>query len=107
VNEHFSELAIEDLKIENLSYYTPPTLSGKKILIPQSWEILFPNDKFIINGFEATLERVNSALVVDIAYLQWEAFREELLKPENAALANHMGAVMRYIEEEAKKGNFV
>ena len=87
--------------------YTPPTPIGYKILIPEYWEALFPNDKFIIGGYEAQLERKNGALVVDIAYLQWTSFREELLKPHNATLARQMGAVMRYLEHQATNQLFV
>lgn len=87
--------------------YTPPTPIGLKILIPEYWEALFPDDKFIIGGYEAQLERKNEALVVDVAYLQWKSFRAELLKPENATLARQMGAVMRYLEQQANAQNWV
>jgi len=87
--------------------YTPPTPIGYKILIPEYWEALFPEDKFIIGGFEAQLERKNNSLVVDVAYLQWTSFRQELLKPENATLARQMGAVMRYLEQQALNQDFV
>jgi hypothetical protein len=86
---------------------TPPTPIGYKILIPEYWEALFPEDKFIIGGFEAQLERKNNSLVVDVAYLQWTSFRQELLKPENATLARQMGAVMRYLEQQALNKDFV
>lgn len=87
--------------------YTPPTPIGYKILIPTYWGMLFPDDKFIIGSYEAKLERKNNALVVDVAYLQWTPFRQELLKPENATLARQMGAVMRYLENEAINKNWV
>jgi hypothetical protein len=87
--------------------YTPPTPIGYKILIPEYWEALFPEDKFIIGGFEAQLERKNNSLVVDVAYLQWTSFRQELLKPENSTLARQMGAVMRYLEQQALNKDFV
>jgi hypothetical protein len=85
-----------------------PNLTGKKITIPEAWEVLFPNDRFIVGGFDIPLERTTeNVLCVDVAYLGWQAFRAELLKPEHAALANHMGAVMRYLEEQHNKQNYV
>ena len=108
VNEYFKNLIIEDLNIEDLEYYTPPTLSTYRVAIPEAWEMLFPNDRFVVGGFDIHLERTNdNVLCVDIAYLGWQAFREELLKPEHAALATHMGAVMRYLENEYKNSSFV
>jgi hypothetical protein len=88
--------------------YTPPTLTGKRIAIPTYWEMLFPNDRFIVGGFDIPLERTNdNVLCVDVAYLEWEAFREELDKPENAAVKRHMEVVWDYISIEAQNGNFI
>jgi hypothetical protein len=103
----FNDVTLDSLNIEDLNHFTPPTPIGYKILIPEYWEALFPDDKFIIGGFEAQLERKNNSLVVDVAYLQWTSFREELLKPENATLARQMGAVMRYLEQQALNQDFV
>lgn len=87
---------------------TFPTLSTYRVAIPEYWEMLFPNDRFIVGGFDIPLERTtDNVLCVDVAYLEWKAFREELLKPEHSALANHMGAVMKYLENEFKDNNFV
>jgi len=97
------ELTIEDFQPD----YTPPTLLGVKLLIPEYWEMLFPEDKFIVGGYEASLERHNNSLLVDVAYLQWKPFRRELLKPENAALSRQMGAIMKYLETEAANNNFI
>jgi hypothetical protein len=88
--------------------YTPPTPSTLRVAIPQAWEMLFPNDRFIVGGFDIALERTESnVLCVDVAYLGWKAFRDELLKPEHQALATHMGAVMRYLENEYLNKNYV
>lgn len=88
--------------------YTPPTLSTYRVAIPEAWEMLFPNDRFIVSGFDIPLERTtDNVLCVDVAYLEWKTFRDELLKPEHAALSTHMGAVMKYLEQEYKNNNFV
>ena len=108
--EIFENLTYEIVDLDASAFvidYTPPTTIGYKILIPEYWEALFPDDKFIIGGFEAQLERKNNSLVVDVAYLQWTSFRQELLKPENATLARQMGAVMRYLEQQALNQDFV
>ena len=97
------KLTMEDFQPD----YTPPQLTGLKLLIPDYWEMLFPDDKFIIGGYVADLERHNGSLVVDVAFLQWASFRAELLKPENATLARQMGAIMKYLENEALNSNFI
>jgi hypothetical protein len=86
---------------------TPPTPTGLRIAIPADWEIFFPEDRFIVGPFDIELERIEGTLAVDIAYLGWEAFREELLKPEHASLARHMGTVMRYLEIQKIKKNYI
>lgn len=108
--EIFENLEYEIVELDAMAFqvdYTPPSPSGYKLLIPDYWETLFPDDMFVIGEFQAQLERKEGALVVDIAYLQWADFRAELLKPENATLARQMGAIMRYLEAEAIAQNFV
>jgi hypothetical protein len=87
--------------------YTPPTLSTLRVAIPKEWENLFPDDKFIINGFEVQLERVNGILAVDIAYIQWSPFQEELDRPENAAVKRHMMPIWDYVAQQAQQNNFI
>jgi hypothetical protein len=108
VNEYFKDLTIEDLNIEDLAYYTPPTPSTLRVAIPEYWEMLFPNDRFVVGGFDIALERTDkNVLCVDVAYLGWRAFRDELRNPEHQSLATHMGAVMRYLEAEHINKNYV
>ena len=98
------ELDAKDFEID----YTPPTLSTLRVAIPQAWEMLFPNDRFIVGGFDIQLERTETnVLCVDIAYLEWEAFQNELDKPENAALKRHMEVVWDYLKNEIEQHNFV
>jgi hypothetical protein len=108
VNEYFKDLAIEDLNIEDLAYYTPPTLYTYRVAIPSYWEMLFPNDRFIVGGFDIPLERTkDNVLCVDVAYLEWKAFRTELRNPENSVLARHMGAVMVYLDKRHENKDYV
>jgi hypothetical protein len=101
------EVAELDAKAFEIDY-TPPTPSTLRVAIPSYWEMLFPNDRFIVGGFDIALERTdNNVLCVDVAYLGWRAFRDELRKPEHASLTTHMGAVMIYLENENNQHNFV
>jgi hypothetical protein len=87
---------------------TPPTLSTYRVAIPEYWEMLFPNDRFIVGGFDIPLERTtDNVLCVDVAYLEWKAFRTELQNPENSVLARHMGAVMVYLDKRHENKDYV
>jgi hypothetical protein len=88
--------------------YTPPTPSTLRVAIPSYWEMLFPNDRFVVGGFDIALERTDkNVLCVDVAYLGWRAFQDELDKPENAALKRHMEVVWDYLKNEIEQHNFV
>jgi hypothetical protein len=86
---------------------TPPTKSGLKVEIPSYWEVFFPDDTFILNGFIVELERINGALAVDIAYLQWANFQAELDKPSNEAVKRHMMPIWDYVIEQINQNNFI
>jgi hypothetical protein len=104
--EEYYEQVDEDIA-DTTVYKETPNQSGYKIAIPEYWEMLFPKDKFIVSDYKIELERINDVLVVDVAYLQWQSFREELLKPQHSALARQMGAVMQYLENQALANNFI
>jgi hypothetical protein len=98
------ELDAKDFEID----YTPPTPSTLRVAIPSYWEMLFPNDRFVVGGFDIPLERTDkNVLCVDVAYLGWRAFQDELDKPENAALKRHMEVVWDYLKNEIEQHNFV
>jgi hypothetical protein len=86
---------------------TPPQLSTLRVPIPQEWEIIFPDDKFIINGFEVQLERVKGVLAVDVAYLDWQPFKDELDKPENATVKRSLEGVWDYVKKQYDLHNFI
>jgi hypothetical protein len=98
------ELDAKDFEID----YTPPTPSTLRVSIPSYWEMLFPNDRFVVGGFDIALERTDkNVLCVDVAYLDWKPFQNELDKPENAPLKRHMEVVWDYIKNEIEQHNFV
>ena len=95
-------------EIRDPSFPPYPTLSTYRVAIPTYWEMLFPNDRFIVGGFDIPLERTTeNVLCVDVAYLGWQAFQNELDKPENAALKRHMEVVWDYIKNEIANNNYV
>jgi hypothetical protein len=98
-----AELEARDFEIDT----TPPQLSTLRVAIPQEWEIIFPDDKFIINGFEVQLERVKGVLAVDVAYLDWQPFKDELDKPENATVKRSLEGVWDYVKKQYDLHNFI
>jgi len=103
VNEYFKDLAIEDLNIDNLSYYHPPTLYGLGVVIPDTFIWVFPDNKFILEGFDIPL--TNGA--VDIAYFQWQAFRDCLDNGNHDYLKRALMPLWDYVAEQVEKQNFV
>lgn len=87
--------------------YTPPQMSGLLVAIPSEFEWVFRNDRFEINGFVVEFGRVNSTLVVDIAYLQWQAFKDELDKTENQTVKDSLEPIWDYVKEQADNNNFI
>ena len=103
VNEYFKDLAIEDLKIQNLAYYQPPILYGLGVVIPDTFIWVFPDNKFVLEGFEIPL--TNGA--VDIAYFQWQAFRDCLDNGNHDYLKRALMPLWDYVAEQVENQNFV
>jgi hypothetical protein len=103
VNEYFKDLAIEDLSIDNLEYYQPPTLYGLGVVIPDTFIWVFPQNKFILEGFEIPL--TNGA--VDIAYFQWQAFRDCLDNGNHEYLKRALLPLWDYVAEQVEKQKFI
>jgi hypothetical protein len=82
-------------------------MTGVKVAIPDYWWSMFPDDEFILNGFIVYFERVNGILAVDIAYIQWSPFQEELDRPENTAVKRHMMPIWDYVAQQAQQGDFI
>ncbi len=109
VNEYFSDLSIDDLNIENLSYFEPPIPTGYGVVIPIEYLWAFPNDKFILHGtgFEIPLTIGSYGKAVDAAYLTWEAFLVEIWKPENKTVFDILKPVWLYCETEAENNRVI
>jgi hypothetical protein len=107
VNEYFSDLSITDLNIENLSYYEPPTLYPYAIEIPEIYLWVFPDNKFVLNKFEIHLDTINGVKCVNLAYFNWQAFRDELDSGNHEYLKRSLMPLWDYVELQVKNQNFI
>jgi hypothetical protein len=82
---------------------TPPTLYGLGVVIPDTFIWVFPDNKFILEGFEIPL--TNGA--VDIAYFQWQAFRDCLDNGNHDYLKRALMPLWDYVAEQVENQNFV
>jgi hypothetical protein len=82
---------------------TPPQLYGLGVVIPDMFLWVFPEDKFILEGFEIPL--TNGA--VDIAYFQWQAFRDCLDNGNHEYLKRALKGLWDYVQEQVDNQNFV
>jgi hypothetical protein len=82
---------------------TPPTLYGLGVVIPDTFIWVFPDNKFILEGFDIPL--TNGA--VDIAYFQWQAFRDCLDNGNHDYLKRALMPLWDYVAEQVENKNFV
>ena len=82
---------------------TPPTLIGYGVVIPDKFLWVFPEDKFILNGFEIPL--TNGA--VDVAYFQWQEFRDELDSGNHEYLKRALMPLWDYVAEQVTNQNLI
>lgn len=74
----FEGVTLDSLKIAELDKYVLPQLYPYAVEIPTEYSWVFPQDKFILNGFEIPLDTYQSTKVVNLAYFEWIEFRAEL-----------------------------
>jgi hypothetical protein len=104
--EIFKELEYEIADLESKDFeidLTPPTLYGLGVVIPDQFIWVFPQNKFILEGFEVPL--TNGA--VDIAYFQWQAFRDCLDNGNHDYLKRALMPLWDYVAEQVENQNFV
>jgi hypothetical protein len=82
---------------------TPPTLYGLGVVIPEQFIWVFPQNKFILEGFEIPL--TNGA--VDIAYFEWQAFRDCLDNGNHEYLKRALRDLWDYVKEQVELQNFI
>jgi hypothetical protein len=80
---------------------TPPTLSPYAVIIPEIYKWAFPEDKFILNGFEIPLDVHGLDKVVNLAYFMWQEFRDELDSGKYEDLKRALDPIWMYVKEQA------
>jgi hypothetical protein len=104
--EIFKELEYEVAELEPKDFeidLTPPTLYKLGVVIPDTFIWVFPDNKFILEGFEIPL--TNGA--VDIAYFQWQAFRDCLDNGNHDYLKRALMPLWDCVAEQVENQNFV
>ena len=103
----FNDVTLESLNIEDLNHFTPPTLRPYAVVIPEVYQWAFPNNKFILGGFEIPLDTHNSHKVVNIAYFMWTEFRAELDSGKYEDLKRSLMSLWDYVELQVNNQNLV
>jgi len=94
-----AELSPRDFEIDT----TPPPPTYMGIEIPDKFLWVFPDNKFILEGFEIPLQYG----AVDVAYFQWQAFRDCLDNGNHEFLKRALMKLWDYVAEQEKKQNFI
>ena len=103
----FNDVTLESLNIDDLDHFTPPTLTPYAVVIPEIYQWAFPQDKFILGGFEIPLDTHNSEKVVNIAYFMWSEFRAELDSGKYNDLKRALMPLWDYVELQVTNNNLV
>jgi hypothetical protein len=94
-----AELEPRDFEIDT----TPPPPTYMGIEIPDKFLWVFPDNKFILEGFEIPLQYG----AVDLAYFQWQAFRDCLDNGNHEFLKRALMPLWDYVAEQAEQQNFI
>ena len=108
--EIFENLDYEIVDLDASAFqvdYTPPTLTPYGVVIPEIYQWAFPQDKFILGGFEIPLDTHNSDKVVNIAYFMWSEFRAELDSGKYEDLKRSLMSLWDYVELQVTNNNLV
>jgi hypothetical protein len=87
--------------------YKAPALSPYAVVIPEIYQWAFPENKFVLSGFEIPLETHNSDKVVNLAYFMWQEFRAELDSGNYEALKRALMGLWDYVELQVINNNLV
>jgi len=71
--------------------------------IPDKFLWVFPDNKFILEGFEIPLQYG----AVDVAYFKWQAFRDCLDNGNHEFLKRALLPLWDYVAEQAEQQNFI
>jgi hypothetical protein len=87
--------------------YTAPTLSPYAVVILEIYQWAFPENKFVLSGFEIPLDTHNNDKVVNLAYFMWSEFRAELDSGNYEALKRALMPLWDYVELQVINNNLV
>jgi hypothetical protein len=79
---------------------TPPTPTNKGVIIAEKYSWVFTNNRFELNNFVVEFQTVDNDLVIDTSYIFWEAFKNELDKPENITVKASLMPVWDYVVQQ-------
>jgi hypothetical protein len=96
-----AELESKDFEID----LTPPTPTGYGVEIPEKFLWAFPENKFVLEGTGFEIPIKNN--MVDVAYLQWDAFLDEINKPEHRTIYRMLEGLWIELEVKAKNKEIV
>ena len=108
--EIFETLTYETIDLDSKVFqvdYTAPSLSPYAVVIPEIYQWAFPEDKFVLSGFEIPLDTHNNDKVVNIAYFMWTEFRAELDSGNYEALKRSLMSLWDYVAEQVTNNNLV
>jgi hypothetical protein len=108
--EIFQNLTYEVIDLDASAFeidYTPPTLSPYAVVIPEIYQWAFPENKFVLSGFEIPLDTHNNDKVVNLAYFMWTEFRAELDSGNYEALKRALMPLWDYVELQVINNNLV
>jgi hypothetical protein len=103
----FNDVTLESLNIEDLDYFTAPSLLPYAVEIPEIYQWAFPEDKFILSGFIIPLDTYQSIKVVNLAYFQWLEFRAELDSGNYEALKRSLMPLWDYVATQVSNNNII
>lgn len=100
-----------DINVADVPHFaidlTPPTLTGYGVVIPSEFLWVFPDEKFVLNGFEIPLVSVAQGKAVDVAYFLWVAFRNELDSGRHDYLKRALMPLWDYVELQVIQQNLI
>jgi hypothetical protein len=94
-------------EIRNPELPTPPPLSPYAVVIPEIYQWAFPENKFVLSGFEIPLDTHNNDKVVNLAYFMWSEFRAELDSGNYVSLKRALMPLWDYVELQVINNNLV
>ena len=92
---------------------TPPALSPYAVEIPQTYQWVFPENKFVLDEFIIPLDTYTTLKVVNLAYFQWQEFRDYLDRKDEqgnfvyASLKRSLMPLWDYVLLQVTNGNLI